>query len=197
MNSVCCFIGLVVLILCLCRPVWAGTIYVHKDSQGVLHFTDLPSSKDYTPYCTWPEADKGDKEEILRSIRKHSRSYGVDSDLVQAIVQVESNFSPTASSRAGAKGLMQLMPQTQQDMGVYRPYDIDQNIQGGVRYLDHLLSRFTSLELVLAAYNAGPAQVQAYGGIPPFPETQRYVQKVLSLYRDISAKTREYAQSGK
>ena len=196
MNCGCHLIGLVFLLFGLCQPIWAGTIYVHKDSRGVLHFTDLPTSEEYTAYCTWPEAKGADKKKILHFIRAYSQEYGLDSDLVQAIVQVESNFSPTARSEAGAQGLMQLMPKTQQHMGVRSPYDIQENIQGGVRYLDYLLNRFSSLDLVLAAYNAGPAQVQAYGGIPPFPETQRYVQKVLSLYQDLSAKTREYVQSG-
>ena len=91
---------------------------------------------------------------------------------------------------------MQLMPQTQKDMGVHSPFDIEENIRGGVRYLGMLLQRFSSLELALAAYNAGPGTVLTYGKIPPFPETERYVQKVLTLYQDLSAKTREYVQPG-
>jgi len=177
---------------------WAGTIYVYEDSQGVLHFTDLPDSKHYSPYSTWPEDDHNapNREQILRFVKTCSHNYGLDPNLVRAVIQVESNYSPRAVSRAGAEGLMQLMPKTQQDLGVHSPFDIRDNIQGGVRYLDQLLARFPSLDLALAAYNAGPGQVEAHGGIPPFPETQRYVRKVLSLYQDLSAKTREYVQSG-
>ena len=91
---------------------------------------------------------------------------------------------------------MQLMPETQKDLGVYSPFDVRDNIRGGVTYLAQLLDRFPSLDQALAAYNAGPSQVQAYGGVPPFPETRRYVQQVLSLYQDLSVKTREYVQSG-
>jgi soluble lytic murein transglycosylase-like protein len=184
-------------LVCLGRTE-AGTIYVYEDSQGVMHFTDLPDSDRYSPYCSWPEqnSEGGDREYILQSIQNTSREHGVDPHLVQAVIEVESNFAPTARSKAGAEGLMQLMPQTQKDMGVQRPFDIQDNIRGGVRYLGQLLDRFPSLELALAAYNAGPGQVKAYSGIPPFPETEHYVQKVLSLYQDLSAKPREYVQSG-
>ncbi|WP_425246432.1 transglycosylase SLT domain-containing protein [Desulfovermiculus halophilus] len=189
-------LGLVLAVAGFPRAGAAGTIYMYKDPRGVMHFTDLPRSEDYTPYCTWPDSNQVDRGRILSLIRTYSRQYGIDPGLVQAVVRVESNFSPTARSKAGAEGLMQLMPQTQQDMGVNRPMDIEDNIQGGVRYLHHLLDRFSSLELALAAYNAGPARVEAHGGVPPFPETQRYVRKVLSVYQDYSAKTREYVQSG-
>lgn len=200
MNSWNWVLGLLIL---MCALIWmgrakAGTIYVYEDSQGVMHFTDLPDSDRYSPYCTWPdESSQGsDRKDILQLVQNTSRDYGVDPHLVQAVIAVESNFIPTARSKAGAEGLMQLMPQTQEDMGVQRPFDIEDNIQGGVRYLSQLLDRFPSLELALAAYNAGPRHVQAYSGIPPFPETEHYVQKVLSLYQDLSAKPREYVQSG-
>ncbi|MGM0537767.1 MAG: transglycosylase SLT domain-containing protein [Thermodesulfobacteriota bacterium] len=200
MSSGNCLFGLLALmcgLICMGRTE-AGTIYVYEDSQGVMHFTDLPDSDRYSPYCTWPDEhpEGGDREYILQFVQNTSQKHGVDPHLVQAVIEVESNFTPTASSKAGAEGLMQLMPQTQEDMGVQRPFDIEDNIQGGVRYLSQLLDRFTSLELALAAYNAGPRQVQAYSGIPPFPETEHYVQKVLSLYQDLSAKPREYVQSG-
>lgn len=187
------FLGLVVK-----EGAWAGTIYVYEDSHGVLHFTDLPDSERYTPYRTWPEDERNavSREQILNFVQTCSRQYGLDPKLIRAVIQVESNYSPRAVSRAGAEGLMQLMPETQQDLGVQSPFDIRDNIRGGVRYLGQLLERFPSLDVALAAYNAGPGQVEAHGGIPPFPETQRYVRKVLSLYQDLSAKTREYVQSG-
>lgn len=200
MSTRNCLLGLLAL---MCGLIWmgrteAGKIYVYEDSQGVMHFTDLPDSDRYSPYCSWPDEspEDGDREDILQFVQNTSREHGVDPHLVQAVIEVESNFTPTARSKAGAEGLMQLMPKTQEDMGVQRPFDIEDNIQGGVRYLSQLLDRFPSLELALAAYNAGPRQVQAYSGIPPFPETKHYVQKVLSLYQDLSAKPREYVQSG-
>ncbi|MDZ7759713.1 MAG: lytic transglycosylase domain-containing protein [Desulfovermiculus sp.] len=201
MTGRCCLlIGLLALVLGLAWSGWtaAGTIYVYKDSRGVLHFTDLPNSKEYSPYRTCSEDDRDleSRQRILEYIQTYSRKHGVDPHLVQAIIQVESNFSPRARSAAGAEGLMQLMPKTQQDLGVYRPFDAQDNIRGGVAYLAQLLNQFPSLDLALAAYNAGPSQVQAYSGVPPFPETRRYVQKVQSLYQDLSVKTREYVQSG-
>ncbi len=199
MMAKCFLIGLFLFFWLVPKGAsWAGTIYVYEDSQGVVHFTDLPDSKHYSPYCTWPEDDRNapSREKILSFVETCSHKYGLDPNLVRAVIQVESNYSPRAVSRAGAEGLMQLMPETQQDLGVHSPFDIRDNIQGGVRYLDQLLARFPSLDLALAAYNAGPGQVDAHGGIPPFPETQRYVRKVLSLYQDLSAKTREYVQSG-
>jgi len=200
MTRTCCLMCLLALMLGLNRPVWtaAGTIYVYKDSQGVLHFTDMPDSKEYSPYWTESEDEQGNqsRESILQYIRTYSEKHGIDPHLVQAIIEVESDFSPSARSKAGAEGLMQLMPETQKDLGVYSPFEVRDNIRGGVTYLAQLLDRFPSLDQALAAYNAGPSQVQAYGGVPPFPETRRYVQKVLSLYQDLSVKTREYVQSG-
>ncbi|MFW5818776.1 MAG: transglycosylase SLT domain-containing protein [Desulfovermiculus sp.] len=195
-----CLIGLLALmysLMCMGRGE-AGTIYVYEDSQGVMHFTDLPDSDRYSPYCTWPDesSQRSDREYILQFVQNSSRRHGVDPHLVQAVIEVESNFIPSARSKAGAEGLMQLMPQTQEEMGVQKSFDIEDNIQGGVRYLRQLLDRFPSLELALAAYNAGPRHVQDYSGIPPFPETKHYVQKVLSLYQDLSAKPRDYVQSG-
>ena len=107
--------------------------------------------------------------------------FNVPTDLVQAVIQTESNYNPHAESAAGAKGLMQLMDSTAQTMGVNNSFDPRQNIEGGVQYLHELLQRYGNVPLALAAYNAGPNAVDAYGGIPPYAETQAYVQRVLSL----------------
>ncbi len=116
-------------------------------------------------------------------IDQHARTYNVSADLVRAVIQVESAFNPRAKSVKGAKGLMQLMPGTAAEFGVRNVYDPDENIRGGVAYLRTLLDRYGQDEtLALAAYNAGPTAVERYGyAIPPYKETQRYVDKVQTL----------------
>lgn len=110
--------------------------------------------------------------------------WGVDSDLVKAIVANESGFNPNATSPAGAQGLMQLEPATALGLGVTDPYDPVQNLDGGTRYVRGLLDRFHGdLRLALAAYNAGPYAVEKYGGVPPYAETRAYVEAVLQSYR--------------
>ncbi len=108
--------------------------------------------------------------------------HGVDPDLVHAVVQAESNYRATAKSQDGARGLMQVMPRTAADFGVRNLYDPQANLEAGVQYLKFLLARF-NLKQAIAAYNAGPANVRKYRGIPPFPETQNYVRKVLENFR--------------
>lgn len=115
-------------------------------------------------------------------IQQMSQKYGVDSDLVDAVIRVESNYNPDAESYAGAQGLMQLMPATARSLGVQDSFDPTQNVDGGVRLLRQLLNRYDgNLRLTLAAYNAGPGAVAQYGGVPPYQETQTYVSRVLSI----------------
>jgi len=119
-----------------------------------------------------------------RLIARTARRFGGDPALVKAVVAAESNFEVNAVSRVGAQGLMQLMPETAREMGVRRPFEPDDNLRGGVRYLREMLDRFGDTRLALAAYNAGPTAVDRYKGIPPYSETRAYVKRVLRFYDD-------------
>ncbi|NLU53215.1 MAG: lytic transglycosylase domain-containing protein [Clostridiaceae bacterium] len=119
---------------------------------------------------------------IEAAINKYSQQYGVDPKLVRAVMKQESGFQPFALSTSGAMGLMQLMPGTAAGLGVTDPYNIEENIRGGVQYLSYQLKAFNNVELALAAYNAGPNAVRKYGGIPPYAQTQDYVKKVMNYF---------------
>ncbi|MGE4298616.1 MAG: lytic transglycosylase domain-containing protein [Desulfovibrionaceae bacterium] len=160
-----------------------ATFYYYQDQKGVFHFTNVPDSPRYGVFAVFRGRSDVNRGEIERLARRYSEAYGIDYRLVQAVIEVESGFRPTAVSRAGAEGLMQIMPETQKDLGVRNSFDPAENIEGGVRYLRQMMDRFGSLSLALAAYNAGPKQVERYNGIPPFEETRNYVYKVLALYK--------------
>ena len=124
------------------------------------------------------DATKYDNE-----IAQAAATYNLPEKLIASVMKQESNFNPNATSSAGAKGLMQLMPQTARFLGVTNPEDPEQNIMGGAKYLRQMLDKFdNNLSLALAAYNAGPGNVTKYNGIPPFKETQNYVKNITNYY---------------
>ena len=123
------------------------------------------------------------KSQILNVVNQIADKYGVDEKLVQALIKQESGFNPKAKSKAGAMGLMQLMPSTAKNLGVQDPYNIVQNVEGGVKYLKSMLDKYNgNVILALAAYNAGPGAVDKYDGVPPYKETQNYVKNILANY---------------
>ncbi|MCA0972595.1 lytic transglycosylase domain-containing protein [Halobacillus litoralis] len=151
-------------------------------------FTAVDLFQTYPPETTaGVESVKPKKVEVKDSeidamIAKASEAYGVDADLIRSVVKAESNFDADVVSHAGAQGLMQLMPATARGLGVSDPFDPEQNIMGGTKYLKQMLDKYDGdSKLALAAYNAGPGNVDKYGGVPPFQETQHYVRKVLDF----------------
>lgn len=139
-----------------------------------------------------PAAEKAGPQEtvpgkagLAELVKRAAQKYNLPVALVNSVIEAESGFNPRSLSSTGAAGLMQLMPGTARAMGVRNVWDPADNIDGGCRYLRQMLDRYRgSLPLALAAYNAGPGSVDKYGGIPPFAETQAYVRRILSSYRD-------------
>lgn len=152
---------------------WAG-IYVYTDEKGQI----------YAIYQEEGLAIKSKEDGFDLFIKKLAEKHNLDPLLVKAVIKVESDFEVAALSRKGAQGLMQLMPQTARHLGVKDVWDPHHNIEGGIKYLRKMFDKFNNnLSLALAAYNAGPNKVKRYGGVPPYPETQRFVRKVISYYR--------------
>ncbi len=169
-------------------PCAQADIYVFIDSEGVMHFTNTPTSSNYKIYI--PEKSLRPSPSIWYSMKSYddvineaAQRHGLSFSLIKALIHVESDFNPRAVSHKGAVGLMQIMPQTSDLLNISDPFDPWENIMGGARYLKSMLVRFSGqLPLALAAYNAGPTAVERYNNVPPYPETRNYVKKVMKLF---------------
>ena len=178
---------LLVLSLCVMVAAASADVYVHKDKAGVLTFTNVPNHSGFRRVIREPSSpvlgqtytSNSFDDFILSASSRHS----MDADLIRAVIKTESDFNSNARSSKGAMGLMQLMPDTARQHNVFDAYNPLENIEGGVRHLRLLLSRYRgNVELSLAAYNAGINAVERHGGIPPYAETREYVRRVLRFY---------------
>ena len=162
----------------------SAEIYRFTSQDGVIHFTNVPTDPRFRRMT-----EVRSETDIQSTIVDTAREYNVDPELIRAVIKVESDFDPKAVSKAGAIGLMQLMPATASTLRVHDPFNPHENIKGGVKHLSHLLYQFDgNLTLALAAYHAGETRVKRYGSVPPIPQTQRYIKKVLAVYQDYRSK---------
>jgi len=183
------------MFLAFAGEAWAD-IYMYRDSKGVLHFSNAPTGRSYRPFLADDSpvrltslptfrgatklADPARRKKFDPLIRDSARRHRVEPALVKAVIQAESDFVPYARSPKGALGLMQLMPATAHMHGVWQILDPRENVEGGVRHLRYLLDRYSgNVRLALAAYNAGVQAVAKHGGVPPYPETTAYLERVL------------------
>ncbi len=159
-------------------------IYKYKDKEGVMHFTNIRSDIRYTLYIK--EARENPDAFITKYdviIKAASEKFSMEPSLVKAVIKAESGFDHTAVSSKGAQGLMQLMPGTAEAMEVDDPYNPEKNIFGGTKYLSKMMERYNNdVRLALAAYNAGPENVDKYKDVPPFNETKTFIERVMKYY---------------
>ena len=171
-------------------------IYTYVDKNGVMHFTNVPTSNAirYSVYIKESSGTRSNSTTSVRSLHEENapfhgliaqaaEEHGISESIIRAIIKAESNFDPYAISKKGAMGLMQIMPGNFKALQIRDPFDPEQNIRGGARYFAELMRRFEgNLRLALAAYNAGPEAVEQYDRIPPFKETMNYVRRVMKYY---------------
>ncbi len=186
MNFVRIFFLLFLTVCFLPAKTASADIIKYFDDEGRLHFTDRPVQESYVVFIktTVPKHRPVAyyRELYRREIALAAEKYGVTETLIHSVIETESGYNRLAVSRAGARGLMQLMPKTAERYGARNVFSPAENIDGGVHYLRDLLDRYDgSVHLALAAYNAGETAVDKYGGVPPFPETRKFIGKVLRL----------------
>ena len=174
------------LILFLITTPVCADIYMYLDSDGILHFTNTPTSSHYKLYIK-EKPKKSPREAAMdrydHIIKEAAYISGVSFALIKAMIRVESNFDHKAVSRKGAMGLMQIMPKNFKALDIDDPFDPRENIIGGSMYFQQMFDRYEGkLPLALAAYNAGPTAVDRNHGIPPIKETEDYVKKVMNYY---------------
>lgn len=185
-----------ILSFLLWPAVSGADIYRYADGEGVIHYSNTQPDEKFTLYLReGPKAAPRAKGSSISGaswmtgyVDRVSRANDLPPALVHAIIKAESNGQRLAVSRKGARGVMQLMPFTSKRLRVADPFDPIENIEGGIRYIKELLVSFEgNLTNTVAAYNAGPAAVRKYGGVPPYQETRLYVRRVMDLYRRYSA----------
>ncbi|MFH2046842.1 MAG: transglycosylase SLT domain-containing protein [Pseudomonadota bacterium] len=183
---------IMVLFACGCVTLAFADIYKYIDENGVMHFTNVPTKPSYNYQLFIKDIPRKTKNKGLpfyssnkydHMISEASKKHGISFPLLKAVIKAESDFDPKAVSRAGALGLMQIMPQNVKAFKMKDPFDPKENILTGTWYFKKLLNRFDGkLHLALAAYNAGPKAVVFYKGIPPIRETEDYVEKVMKYF---------------
>jgi soluble lytic murein transglycosylase len=183
-----------IIFLTVCPTVVHADIYRFVDGEGVVHFTNVQNDERYELYLREgvkslrAAPDPESTAWMMEYADRYSRAHNLSPALVRAIIRAESNGNRNAVSRKGAQGMMQLMPFTSKRLKVSDPFDPVENIEGGVKYIKELLGSFSgNVEYAVAAYNAGPAAVRKYGGIPPYKETRTYVKRVLDYYRQYAS----------
>ncbi len=168
-----------------CFATARGDIYKYVDPNGVIHFTNTPTGNQYRFYLKETSNGYNGEEPISDVIARYAKAFNLEEALIKAVIKVESDYNPKAVSSRGAQGMMQLIPETARLMDVGDPFNPEENIRGGSRYLRKMLDEFGgNLELALAAYNAGPGSVRRHGGVPPFAETRQYIKRVKKYLRD-------------
>lgn len=187
---------LFILSFLLWPAVSGADIFRYVDGEGVIHYSNVQPDEKFTLYLREgpkaapraPASPLPGASWMTGYVDRVSRANDLPPALVHAIIKAESNGQRKAVSRKGAEGVMQLMPFTSKRMRVADPFDPIENIEGGIRYIKELLVAFEgNLTNTVAAYNAGPAAVRKYGGVPPYQETRLYVRRVMGLYRQYSA----------
>jgi len=187
---------IILSVFALCASPAFADIFKYVDENGVVCYTDAPAGKKTVRVLrekqvaakkARPAANKMpavERQDYGSYVQQAASKYEIEPELIHAVIKTESNGNQRAVSRKGAMGLMQLMPSTAYDMNVVNPFNPEENIEGGTKYLRYLLEKFNGdITLALAAYNAGPKTVEKYRDVPPISETRQYVKKILALFK--------------